>query len=125
MWTQWYTGADNCTGSDCHITLSSLSTLPTGGYKWRVLGLFETDLHLIGAVDPARTGPVGAGHRVIQARDVACVPCRSRACNASQHLACMKNILVEDVANAVVEMEAERRTTRAVSGISRTAEKLS
>ncbi len=37
VWTQWYPAADNCTGLDCHITLSSLSTLPTGGYKWRVL----------------------------------------------------------------------------------------
>ena len=61
---------------------------------------------LFGAADPARTGPVGAGHRVIQAKGVACVPCRSRTCAGSQHLACMGKISVKDVTDVVLEMVA-------------------
>jgi heptosyltransferase II len=80
----------------------------------RVVGLF-------GAVDPARTGPVGTGHRVIQARGVECVPCRRNACNAGQRHACMKKILVKDVADAVVEMVAEKCSTPAISGDSEQA----
>ena len=80
---------------------------------------------LFGAADPARTGPVGTGHRIIQARGVECAPCRSRACKASQHLACMKNILVKDVADAVVEMVAERFTAITIPEVPETTDKLS
>ena len=59
---------------------------------------------LFGAADPARTGPVGPGHRVIQARGVACVPCRSRACTHEVYLECMEAITVEEVYRAVVEL---------------------
>jgi ADP-heptose:LPS heptosyltransferase len=59
---------------------------------------------LFGAADPARTGPVGAGHRVIQAKDAACVPCRSRTCNNSVYLDCMEKISAQEVFQAIAEM---------------------
>jgi ADP-heptose:LPS heptosyltransferase len=69
----------------------------------RVVGLF-------GSVDPARTGPVGTGHRVIQAKNVSCVPCRKNDCSSSIYLNCMESISVEDVMNAVREMLGSVRT---------------
>ncbi len=63
----------------------------------RVVGLF-------GSVDPARTGPVGPGHRVIQAKDVPCVPCRSVTCTNSVYLECMNKISVQEVLAAVLDM---------------------
>lgn len=62
---------------------------------------------LFGAADPARTGPVGMGHRVIQATNVTCVPCRSRVCTRSVYLDCMNAISVQDVVNAVQDMLKE------------------
>jgi len=59
---------------------------------------------LFGAADPARTGPVGAGHRVIQAGGVECVPCRSRRCANGSNLECMEKITVEEVFGAVASM---------------------
>ncbi|HYA87231.1 MAG TPA: glycosyltransferase family 9 protein [Nitrospirota bacterium] len=66
----------------------------------RVLGLF-------GSVDPARTGPVGIGHRVIQAKNVPCVPCRSNTCTNAVYLDCMKSISIDDVAETVLDMLRE------------------
>lgn len=59
---------------------------------------------LFGAADPERTGPVGAGNRVIQAADLACVPCRSRICRAERQMECMERITVEMVFGAAKEM---------------------
>lgn len=59
---------------------------------------------LFGAADPARTGPVGPRHRIIQAHGVACVPCRSRSCNNRNFLECMEAITVDDVFQAVREL---------------------
>jgi lipopolysaccharide heptosyltransferase II len=56
---------------------------------------------LFGAADPARTGPVGSGHRVVQAAGVDCVPCRSRRCSSAKQLECMTDISVEEVLLAV------------------------
>jgi heptosyltransferase-2 len=56
---------------------------------------------LFGAADPERTGPIGPGHKVIQAHDVACLPCRSRTCKNSVYLECMKKITVDEVFDAV------------------------
>lgn len=64
---------------------------------------------LFGAADPSRTGPTGSGHRVLQARDLACVPCRSRKCNNTHHMGCMERITVDDVFEAVREMLAQRK----------------
>lgn len=65
---------------------------------------------LFGAADPARTGPVGTGHRVLRAPDVSCVPCRSRTCGHSRYLECMERISVEEVFSAVAEIVGERDT---------------
>lgn len=64
---------------------------------------------LFGAADPARTGPVGNGHLVLQAGNVDCVPCRSRRCSRKEQLICMENITVEEVFDAVTSMLAEGR----------------
>lgn len=63
----------------------------------RVLGLY-------GAADPKRSGPVGPGHRVIQAKGVACVPCGIRDCKSSRYLECMTGISVKEVADEAVLM---------------------
>ncbi len=59
---------------------------------------------LFGAADPERTGPVGSGHRVIQAADVACVPCKSRSCNNKAYLECMEKIPVSLVFETIRDM---------------------
>ncbi len=59
---------------------------------------------LFGAADPARTGPVGNGHRIVQAGMIPCVPCRSRTCKRTPTDACMEAIAARDVADAVSEM---------------------
>lgn len=59
---------------------------------------------LFGAADPDRTGPVGPGHRVLQARDVSCVPCRSRKCTHPIYLECMERISVDMAYEAVREV---------------------
>jgi heptosyltransferase-2 len=59
---------------------------------------------LFGAADPARTGPVGSGHRLIQAADVPCIPCRSRSCNNRAYLECMEKIPVSLVFEAIRDM---------------------
>jgi len=61
---------------------------------------------LFGAADPARTGPVGTGHRVMQARAVTCVPCRSRSCGNRANLECMDAISAQEVFQAIAEMLA-------------------
>lgn len=59
---------------------------------------------LFGAADPARTGPVGGENVVIQTTDLACVPCRSRACSSERYMECMKLIDVDQVFQTVKEM---------------------
>jgi ADP-heptose:LPS heptosyltransferase len=59
---------------------------------------------LFGAADPGRTGPVGKGHRVIQAGQVPCVPCRSRHCSNKIYLECMESITAREVANVAAGM---------------------
>ncbi len=65
----------------------------------RVVGLF-------GAADPERTGPIGKGHRVLQADGVSCIPCRSRKCANKVYLACMEKISVKLVYETIREMLA-------------------
>ncbi len=67
---------------------------------------------LFGAADPARTGPIGTGHRVIQADDSACVPCRSRKCANPILLECMEKIDVRDVLQAVEAVMRKPRPPR-------------
>jgi heptosyltransferase II len=59
---------------------------------------------LFGAADPERTGPVGSGHRIIQATDVSCIPCGSRTCNNRAYLECMEKIPVSLVFETIRDM---------------------
>ena len=59
---------------------------------------------LFGAADPARTGPIGEGHRVMQAEGVDCLPCRSRRCARSSYLECMEKITVDAVIREIASM---------------------
>lgn len=59
---------------------------------------------LFGAIDPERTGPVGAGHVVISHTKVPCVPCNGKQCRHTPHLECMTAISVEEVFAAVSRM---------------------
>ncbi len=59
---------------------------------------------LFGAIDPKRTGPVGAGHRVIQHAEVGCVPCNAKTCTNTVYLECMERITVEEVFSTVCDM---------------------
>ena len=63
---------------------------------------------LFGAADPARTGPIGPGHRVIQATTVRCVPCRSRQCANVIYLECMLQITAERVLGELKELLATK-----------------
>lgn len=56
---------------------------------------------LFGAADPGRTGPVGAGHSVVQAAQLPCVPCSSRTCANQRYLACMEDITPVQVLQVV------------------------
>ncbi len=59
---------------------------------------------LFGAADPARTGPVGNGHIIMQAENVPCVPCRSRTCGNPRYLECMEKLSAERVFEAVEKL---------------------
>ena len=55
---------------------------------------------IFGSSDPARNGPYGEGHRVLQA-DIDCVSCWKKRCSSMK---CMDNISAEKVADAVKEI---------------------
>jgi len=57
---------------------------------------------LFGPTDPARTGPYGAGHRVIR-QGLDCMPCFRKNCETRD---CMRGIAVEEVFTATKEMLA-------------------
>ncbi len=56
---------------------------------------------LFGPTAPWRTGPFGAGHRVIRAA-VECAPCFKRTCDTQQ---CMRKITVEQVIRGIEELD--------------------
>lgn len=97
------------------INLAGMTTLKELAYLYTLCkALITTDtgpMHIAAAVKcpvialfgptaPWRTGPYGAGHRVIRS-DVKCSPCFKKKCD---HLSCMKEIVVEDVFRAVQRM---------------------
>ncbi len=59
---------------------------------------------LFGAADPARTGPIGSGHRIVQAANVHCIPCRSRSCSNRAYLECMEKISASFVFETIRDM---------------------
>ncbi len=63
-------------------------------------------LVLFGPTFPARTGPYGPNHRVMQL-DLACQPCRSRTCRVGG-IPCLANIRPEQVFTVAEEMRARR-----------------
>ena len=52
---------------------------------------------IYGPTNPRRTGPHGQVDRVLQARDLPCVPCLKQRCSYHEPLACMKFITPEIV----------------------------
>ena len=62
---------------------------------------------LFGPTDPGRTGPYGPGHRVIR-RELSCSPCFRKRCETQ---ACMREIGVGEVLDAVREMLAAEKTS--------------
>jgi len=117
---------DQALADEIAIKTSSMPVIATGGMTLLQLGavlkkctiLVSGDtgpLHLatavgtrvialFGAADPARTGPLGTGHCVLQAEHVSCVPCRSRTCANTCYLECMKKISVQMVVNTFLKM---------------------
>ena len=62
-------------------------------------------LALFGATDPGRTGPYGAGHRVLQHGGLDCQPCGSRRClRTEQDNACLQELAPERVLEAALQM---------------------
>jgi ADP-heptose:LPS heptosyltransferase len=59
---------------------------------------------LFGPADPRRTGPYGAGHRVVRVPPP-CAPCNRRTCNQPRH-ACMEDISVARVLAAARDVLA-------------------
>ncbi|MFM8552671.1 MAG: glycosyltransferase family 9 protein, partial [Nitrospiraceae bacterium] len=62
---------------------------------------------LFGPTNPVRTGPYGAGHRVLASR-VPCSPCYSRQCRHPVPLECLTNVSPAQVLEAVREQLAVR-----------------
>jgi ADP-heptose:LPS heptosyltransferase len=52
---------------------------------------------LFGPTDPARTGPYGAGHKIIRT-EIVCSPCFLKKCSTKK---CMEDISAEQVFAAV------------------------
>lgn len=59
---------------------------------------------LFGPTDPARTGPYGAGHRVLQA-PLPCRPCHKRVCRLVEQV-CLANLRPQEVLAAVEDVLA-------------------
>lgn len=65
-------------------------------------------LALFGPTDPRRTGPYGAGHRVLM-RDLPCQPCYARTCRIGG-MPCLAGLPVAQVCDAALTMLAARRS---------------
>jgi heptosyltransferase-2 len=61
---------------------------------------------LFGPTDPERTAPMGSGHRVLR-RELECAPCGEPICPLG-HTACMNELGVDEVFEAVRSMIADR-----------------
>jgi lipopolysaccharide heptosyltransferase I len=110
-------------GGPAHSLAGRLSLPETGGLLAAVDLLAANDsgpvhiaaavgtpcLTLFGPTDPQRTGPYGAGHRVLKT-DLPCRPCFSRRCRIRTH-ACLRTLPPEQVLAAAVAMLGRERTT--------------
>ena len=59
---------------------------------------------IYGPTDPHSTGPHGQLDRVLQTRDLECVPCMSQTCTWREPLACMKAITPEMVSERTMAL---------------------
>lgn len=64
---------------------------------------------LFGAIDPDRTGPVGANAVVLRHPEIPCVPCNARSCVNRMPLECMQRITVDEVHTSVMTLLEKRR----------------
>jgi len=71
------------------------AVVPDSGLMHLATAVGTPVVALFGPADPARTGPYGAGHRVVRVPPP-CAPCHRRTCNQPRH-ACMEDITVEQV----------------------------
>jgi len=69
-------------------------------------------LVLFGPTCPARTGPYGDAHRVVQSAPLDCRPCFMRDC-APKHHRCMSDITADHVSQVALEMLDQARQIRA------------
>jgi lipopolysaccharide heptosyltransferase II len=69
---------------------------------------------LFGPTSAGRTGPYGAGHRVLSS-GVPCSPCFSRVCRNAVELECLRKIFPDQVLEAVRGQLAQRPTRGVVS----------
>lgn len=61
-------------------------------------------LGIYGASDPIRNGPLGPHCQVLQADSPSCIPCWKTRCDYGVHLACLRNIEVEEVLEKAGQM---------------------
>jgi heptosyltransferase-1 len=87
----------------CLYQQAALVITTDSGPMHLAAGVGTPVIALFGPTDPVRTGPYGAGHRVIRHR-LDCMPCFRRRCETRN---CMREIAVEEVFTATEEMLAE------------------
>ncbi len=86
----------------CLYRQAALVITTDSGPMHLAVGVGTPVIALFGPTDPARTGPYGAGHRVIR-HELDCMPCFRKRCETRN---CMKEITVEEVFTATEEMLA-------------------
>lgn len=64
-------------------------------------------LALYGPISPVRSGPVGAGHRIVMHQELDCCPCNRFDCKNPSFRLCMEMISVAEVIQAACEMLSE------------------
>jgi 3-deoxy-D-manno-octulosonic-acid transferase/heptosyltransferase-1 len=95
--------ASNLAGETSLLTLAALYeeaafvVSPDTGPMHLAAAVGTPVVALFGPTAPWRTGPFGAGHRIIRA-ELECSPCFKRQCDTK---ACMERIFVEDVMDAI------------------------
>jgi len=66
---------------------------------------------LYGPISPERSGPLGAGHRIVMHGELDCCPCNSFKCRNKVFRKCMEMITVDEVFSAIKELLGERETS--------------
>lgn len=106
-------GAINLAGATTLKTLAAVYTKATllittdTGPMHLAAAVHTPVVALFGPTAPWRTGPYGAGHRVIR-KELPCSPCLKRVCRFGT-TECMRAITVDEVLAAVAEIGLERQ----------------